>query len=124
MQLIRQKEGMPCRGILVDEKLNMNQHCVLAASMHRTASWAASAEGHQQDEGIFLLLSAFVRPHLQFCIQTLEGCGAVGEDPEEGCEDAQRAAAPLLWRSVGGAGLVQPGEEKAPRRPHCCLAVI
>lgn len=31
MQFIRQKEGMPCRGILVDEKLNMNQHCVLAA---------------------------------------------------------------------------------------------
>jgi len=30
-----------------------------------------------------------------------------------GHEDAQRAAAPLLWRQAAGAGGVQPGEEKA-----------
>ena len=36
---------------------------------------------------------------------------------------AQRAGAPLLGREVEGAGLVQPGEEKAARRPHCGLPV-
>ena len=39
--------------------------------------------------------------------------GAVGEGPEEGHKDAQRAAAPPLQRQAEGAGLVQPGEEKA-----------
>lgn len=34
-----------------------------------------------------------------------EGCRAVGADPEEGHED-QSAGAPLLWRTVEGAGLV------------------
>ena len=42
-----------------------------------------------------------------------EGQGAVGEGPEEGHKDAQRAAAPPLQRQAEGAGLVQPGEEKA-----------
>ena len=39
--------------------------------------------------------------------------GAVGEGPEEGHKDDQRAAAPPLQRQAEGAGRVQPGEEKA-----------
>jgi len=38
---------------------------------------------------------------------------AVGEGPEEGHEDYQRAGAPPLRRQAEGAGLIQPGEEKA-----------
>ena len=38
---------------------------------------------------------------------------AVGEGPQEGHKDDQRAGAPSLQRQAGGAGLVQPGEEKA-----------
>jgi len=34
------------------------------------------------------------------------GCRTVGVGPEEGCKDAQRTGASLLWRKVEGAGLV------------------
>jgi len=36
----------------------------------------------------------------------------------------QRAGALLLQRQAEGAGLVQLGEEKAVRRPHCSLPVF
>jgi len=39
--------------------------------------------------------------------------GGVGEGPEEGRKDDQRAAAPPIQRQAEGAGLVQSGEEKA-----------
>ena len=35
-----------------------------------------------------------------------------------------RAGAPPLRRQAQGAGLIQPGEEKAVRRPHCSLPVF
>ena len=38
---------------------------------------------------------------------------AVGEGPQEGHKDDQGAGAPPLRRQAEGAGLVQPGEEKA-----------
>ena len=37
---------------------------------------------------------------------------AVGEGPEKGHKDDQKAGAPRLWRKVEGAGLVLFGEEK------------
>ena len=39
--------------------------------------------------------------------------GAVGEGPEENHKDDQRAEASHIKRQAEGAGLVQPGEEKA-----------
>jgi len=47
-----------------------------------------------------------------------ERCGAIGPR-----EDDHRAGTLLLQRLVEEAGLVQSGEEKAPGRPHCRLAV-
>ena len=56
--------------LLVDEKLNMSQQCVLAAPVtisilgcirRRVASW--------KREGIVPLYSALVRPPLEYCIQ-------------------------------------------------------
>ena len=38
---------------------------------------------------------------------------AVGERPEEGHKDDQGAGAPPLRGQAEGAGLIQPGEEKA-----------
>ena len=43
---------------------------------------------------------------------------AVGEGPEEGHKDDQRAGALPLRRQAEGAGLFQPGEEKASGRPY------
>lgn len=40
--------------------------------------------------------------------------GAVGAGPDEG---HQRDGAPLLWSQAGRDAVVQPGEEKAERRP-------
>jgi len=53
-----------------------------------------------------------------------ERCGAAGEGPEEHHKGDQRAGACSLRRQAKGAGLVQPGEEKAMRRPHCSLPVF
>ena len=43
--------------------------------------------------------------------------------PKKGHEDDQSAEASLLQRKAEGAGLVQPGEGKAPGKPHCSLPV-
>jgi len=43
------------------------------------------------------------------------------ESPAEGCEDEEGTGASLLRGEAEGAGLVQPGEEKAARGPYQCL---
>ena len=46
-----------------------------------------------------------------------ERSGATGESPAEGYEDEEGTGASLLQGEAEGAGLVQPGEEKAERGP-------
>ena len=68
------------------------------------------------------LYTALVRPHLS---PTLSSSGLplqerwrpTGESPAEGYEDEEGTGASLLQEEAEGAGLVQPGEEKAERGP-------
>ena len=60
---------------------------------------------------------AFLRRHrLCWC----RVCTVGGESPAKGCEDEEGTGASLLGGEAEGAGLVQPGEEKAARGPSKC----
>ncbi|GAB0180826.1 mitochondrial enolase superfamily member 1 [Grus japonensis] len=57
-------------GVLVDEKLNMTQQCVLAAQKaNRVLGCIKKSVTNRSREGILPLYSALVRPHLQYCVQ-------------------------------------------------------
>jgi len=49
---------------------------------------------------------------------------SVGMGPEESYKNDPRAGTPLLQGQVERVGAVQPGEEKALRRPYCSLSVL
>jgi len=50
--------------------------------------------------------------------------GPVGASPEKDHEDDQRPGTPLLRRQAERVGVVEPGEEEAPRRPDYGLLVL
>ncbi|GAB0193755.1 cAMP-dependent protein kinase inhibitor alpha [Grus japonensis] len=57
-------------GVLVGEKLNMTQQCVLAAQKaNRVPGCITSRVTSRSREVILPLCSALVRPHLEYCIQ-------------------------------------------------------
>ncbi|GAB0179563.1 mitochondrial enolase superfamily member 1 [Grus japonensis] len=86
--------------VLVDKKLNMTQQYALAAQKASCIlGYIKRSMTSRSREVILTLYSTIVRPHLEYCVQlwrSQEGRGAVGESPEEGHEDDQRAGAPLL----------------------------
>jgi len=57
-------------GVLVDEKLNMSQQCVLTAqNANRILGCITSTMARRSREVILPLCSTHVRPHLESCIQ-------------------------------------------------------
>jgi len=103
----------------VDNRSTMSQqHALAAKKTSGILGCIKRSVGSRWREVLLPLYTALVRPHLQCCVQ----CWAPHfKKDEELLERVQRRTTRmvrgLLRGEAEGAGLVQPGEEKAERGP-------
>ena len=94
-----------------------------------TVSWAASRVAWPAGQGRGFCPSAPVWWDPIWSPASSSGALSTGKTwtcwagPEEGHKNDQRALTPLLWGKAERVGAVQPGEEKALRRPNRSLSV-
>jgi len=119
------ENSAPVKGleVLVDKKL---EPAMCACSPEGQLYAGLHQNRGSRMESIVLLYSALVRCHLQYYAQgpSTKKMWSCWSRSRGAHKDDQRAGAPLLRRQAGGAGLVQPGEEKAPGCYHSGLPLL
>jgi len=116
--------------VLMDEKLDMTQHCAFTAqkASHILGCITSSVASRLREGDSAPLLHSgksppgVLRPALEPSEQ--ERHGPVGAGPEEGHKNCQRDGAPVLRGKAERVGAVQPGAEKDLGRPYCSLPIL
>lgn len=100
--------------MLVEDKLNMSQQCVLAATKaNQVLGCVSKRVAGRSRKRSFPLLGMHGAGAL--CSGVGPPCAGTGEDPEKGHQDGYRSGAHDVRREAEGFGLVQPGRKEHGR---------